>query len=129
MRSGFVARAVHPAYRQLPSFVKLDLNDVPVLYLAVTSSSGDPVQTYRIADDFVRPRLETVNGVGRVLVVGGQKPEVQVETSIPAHVLDGLTDFGDPINCSPRLAIGAAIHRPMTGDPVSVLDSRFGQFR
>src|SRR5262245_6468670 len=68
-----------PTEAEEPSFVKLDLNDVPVLYLAVTSSSGDPVQTYRIADDFVRPRLETVQGVGRVVVVGGQEPEVQVE--------------------------------------------------
>jgi HAE1 family hydrophobic/amphiphilic exporter-1 len=68
-----------PTEAEEPSFVKLDLNDIPVLYLAVTSSSGDPVQTYRIADDFVRPRLETVQGVGRVVVVGGQEPEVQVE--------------------------------------------------
>ena len=57
--------------------MKLDLNDVPVLYLAVTSSSGDPVQTYRVADDVVRPRLQTVDAVGRLVVVGGQKPEVQ----------------------------------------------------
>ena len=61
-----------PAEAEEPSFVKLDLNDVPVLYLAVTSTSGDPVQTSRIADDSVRPRLETVEGVGRVVIVGGQ---------------------------------------------------------
>jgi HAE1 family hydrophobic/amphiphilic exporter-1 len=68
-----------PAEAEEPSFVKLDLNDVPVMYLAVTSASGDPVQTYRVADDLVRPRLETVQGVGRIVVVGGQEPEVQVE--------------------------------------------------
>ncbi|MFN8637398.1 MAG: efflux RND transporter permease subunit [Chloroflexota bacterium] len=68
-----------PAEAEEPSFVKLDLNDVPVLYLAVTGASGDPVQAYRVADDLVRPRLETVDGVGRVVAVGGQEPEVQVE--------------------------------------------------
>ena len=68
-----------PADAEEPSYVKLDLNDVPVMYLAVTSTNADPTSLYRVADDVVRPRLETVEGVGRVVVVGGQTPEVEVE--------------------------------------------------
>ena len=69
-----------PAEAEEPTFLKLDLNDTPVLYLAVTGQEGaDPTHLYRIADDVVRPRLETADGVGRVVVVGGREPEVQVD--------------------------------------------------
>jgi HAE1 family hydrophobic/amphiphilic exporter-1 len=69
-----------PAEAEEPTFLKLDLNDTPVLYLAVTGQQGvDETQLYRVADDIVRPRLETVDGVGRVVVVGGREPEVQVD--------------------------------------------------
>ena len=66
-----------------PSYAKLDLNDVPVLNLAVSGPpGGDPTELYRVANDIARPALETSPGVGRVVVVGGQKPEVHVE--VPA---------------------------------------------
>jgi HAE1 family hydrophobic/amphiphilic exporter-1 len=69
-----------PAEAEEPSFLKLDLNDTPVLYLAVTGQPGvDETELYRVADDLVRPRLETADGVGRVVVVGGREPEVQVD--------------------------------------------------
>src|SRR4051812_32342523 len=69
-----------PAEAEEPSYLKLDLNDTPVLYLAVTGQAGaDQTDLYRVADDLVRPRLETVDGVGRVVVVGGREPEVQVD--------------------------------------------------
>ncbi|MGE3912533.1 MAG: efflux RND transporter permease subunit, partial [Chloroflexota bacterium] len=80
-----------PAEAEEPSFVKLDLNDVPVLYLAVTGTTTDAVQLYRVADDVVRPRLETVEGVGRIVVVGGQQPEVQVEIDPDRLRAYGLT--------------------------------------
>ena len=61
-----------PAEVEEPSYVKLDLNDTPVVNLAVTGiGAADPTVLYRVADDVVRPRLEGVNGVGRVEVVGG----------------------------------------------------------
>src|SRR4051794_25857869 len=63
-----------------PSYARLDFNDVPVLSLAVTTPGGaDPLVLYRIANDTIRPGLETVEGVGRVVVVGGQVPEVHVD--------------------------------------------------
>ncbi|MFN8632304.1 MAG: efflux RND transporter permease subunit [Chloroflexota bacterium] len=69
-----------PDEAEEPSFLKLDLNDTPVLYLAVTGQEGvNETDLYRVADDLVRPRLETADGVGRVVVVGGSEPEVQVD--------------------------------------------------
>jgi HAE1 family hydrophobic/amphiphilic exporter-1 len=75
-----------------PSFLKLDLNDTPVLYLAVTGQEGvAETDLYRVADDLVRPRLETADGVGRVVVVGGSEPEVQVDLQPDKLRAYGLT--------------------------------------
>src|SRR6266536_2215737 len=69
-----------PIEAESPSYLKLDLNDRPVLYLGVTSDGPtDETQRFRVADDVVRKRLETVDGVGRVVVVGGREPEIEVE--------------------------------------------------
>jgi HAE1 family hydrophobic/amphiphilic exporter-1 len=80
-----------PADAEEPSYLKLDLNDTPVMYVAVTSPAGDPVELYRVADDIVRPKIEAAQGVGRVLVVGGQLPEVQVEVDPDKLRAYGLT--------------------------------------
>jgi HAE1 family hydrophobic/amphiphilic exporter-1 len=75
-----------------PGFAKLDFNDFPVLSLAVTTpGTPDPLVLYRIANDTVRPGLETVGGVGRVVVVGGQVPEVHVDVLPDRLQAYGLT--------------------------------------
>jgi HAE1 family hydrophobic/amphiphilic exporter-1 len=80
-----------PADAEEPSYFKLDFNDTPILYLAVTggadadpsasstASTGDradagqaQVELYRLADEVIRPRLETAGGVGRVELIGGR---------------------------------------------------------
>ena len=80
-----------PKDAEEPSYLKLDLNDKPVMYVAVTSPAADPVELYRVADDIVRPKIEAAQGVGRVLVVGGQEPEVQVEVKPDRLRAYGLT--------------------------------------
>jgi HAE1 family hydrophobic/amphiphilic exporter-1 len=81
-----------PIEAEEPSYLKLDLNDTPVLFLAVTGQPGvNQTDLYRVADDLVRPRLETVDGVGRVVVVGGQEPEVQVDLQPDKLRAYGLT--------------------------------------
>ena len=87
-----------PADIDEPTYLKVDLNDVPILYLALTSRDGSagPVDLYRVADDVVRRRLEQVDGVGRIRIVGGQEPEVQVRVSPERLRAHGL-GFGDVI--------------------------------
>src|SRR3954452_13529527 len=81
-----------PTEVEEPSYAKLDLNDVPVLNLAVSGPpGGDPPELYRVANDVARPALETSPGVGRVVVVGGQKPEVHVEVQPDRLRAYGLT--------------------------------------
>ncbi|MBI3967691.1 MAG: efflux RND transporter permease subunit, partial [Chloroflexi bacterium] len=83
-----------PAEVEEPSYTKLDFNDVPILYLGITADGRtDDTQLYRVADDLVRPRLESAKGVGRVVVVGGRQPEVAVEV-LP----DRLRAYGVSVN-------------------------------
>ena len=74
------ARRDLPSEAEEPSYLKLDFNDIPILDLGITGSD-DEVALYRIADEQVRPRLETAPGVGRVVVVSGREPEVQSRSS------------------------------------------------
>jgi HAE1 family hydrophobic/amphiphilic exporter-1 len=81
-----------PAEVEEPSYTKLDFNDAPVLFLALTApGDGDEAALYRLADEFVRPRLEQAEGVGRVVVTGGRVPEVQVEVDPDKLRAHGLT--------------------------------------
>ncbi|MCC7369530.1 MAG: efflux RND transporter permease subunit [Chloroflexi bacterium] len=87
-------RSTLPPEVEDPSYAKLDFNDVAVLNLAVTGEgTPDPLELYRVADDIVRPNLETGSGVGRVVVVGGQAPEVHVDI-LP----DRLRAYGLTVN-------------------------------
>src|SRR6185436_11503149 len=86
------ARRELPSEVEEPSYSKLDFNDQPIVNLAVTSvGEPDPVRLYQVANDIVRPRLEGINGVGRVTVVGGREPEVQVEVQPDRLRAYGLT--------------------------------------
>jgi HAE1 family hydrophobic/amphiphilic exporter-1 len=86
------ARRELPSEVEEPSYSKLDFNDQPIVNLAVTGiGDPDPVRLYRVANDIVRPRLEGIAGVGRVTVVGGREPEVQVEVQPDRLRAYGLT--------------------------------------
>ena len=87
-------RRTLPAEVEDSSYAKLDFNDGPVLDLAVTTAGNpDEVELYRVANDLARPTLETTDGVGRVVVVGGQVPEVHVDI-LP----DRLQAYGLTVN-------------------------------
>jgi HAE1 family hydrophobic/amphiphilic exporter-1 len=74
---------VGSAKRKLPSEIeepiirRIDPADQPVLTLSVT---GDlpPAALFDLANEFIRPKLEQVNQVGLVEVIGGRKREIQV---------------------------------------------------
>lgn len=81
-----VERAVNNVRRELPTDVeaptirKLDLNDQPIMYLALwTSGNRDATEMYRVADELIRPRLEGLQGISAARPLGGRRPEIQVE--------------------------------------------------
>ena len=62
----------------LPTVQKLDPDASPVIYFALRWP-GKPIQDVtELADKRVRRHFESVNGVGQVAVVGGQKRQVNV---------------------------------------------------
>lgn len=62
-----------------PVFRRLDPADQPILILSVTAPSMGEAQLFDFADKFVRPRVEQVNQVGLVEVVGGREREIHVQ--------------------------------------------------
>ena len=67
-----------PTEAKIPNVGKLDFNAAPVLTLALTGNRTlGQLQT--MGDDFIKERLEKVNGVARVSLVGGREREVQVQ--------------------------------------------------
>ncbi|MBX3198365.1 MAG: efflux RND transporter permease subunit [Labilithrix sp.] len=62
----------------LPTVQKLDPDAAPVIYFAL-KWPGKPIQDVtELADKRVRRHFESVNGVGQVAIVGGQKRQVNV---------------------------------------------------
>jgi len=61
-----------------PVVSKVDPDAQPVLYLALQAKGKDRRAITDYADRVVRRRLESVNGVGEVRILGGQKRQVNV---------------------------------------------------
>jgi hydrophobe/amphiphile efflux-1 (HAE1) family protein len=60
-----------------PTVSKIDPGAVPVLFLALRSNLPI-VNTTEIADKLVRRQIETIDGVGEVLLIGGRKRQINV---------------------------------------------------
>lgn len=60
-----------------PTIRRIDPADQPIIEIAVDADLP-PAQLFDLADDKIRPRLEQVNQVGLVDIVGGRKREVHV---------------------------------------------------
>ncbi len=60
-----------------PQIQKADPDAAPVLLLAIKGDA--PVKELtRVAEDVVKRRLETINGVGQVRIIGGQKRRIEI---------------------------------------------------
>ena len=60
-----------------PIVMKLDLNSMPIIQLAI-SSKGDIYTTQKIAEDVIQPRLEKIEGTASANVSGGLEREVEI---------------------------------------------------
>ncbi len=71
--------------RQLPSDIeepiiqRIDPSDSPILILGLRAPSLTDAQLFDLADDYVRPKIEQVNQVGKVTVAGGREREIHIE--------------------------------------------------
>ncbi len=81
-------RGTLPTGIEEPIIQKLDFNAAPVAALAVQSSSLSPRELTMLVEKKIKKRFESVSGVGKVEMVGGQKREINVDLD-PAK-LDSL---------------------------------------
>jgi hydrophobe/amphiphile efflux-1 (HAE1) family protein len=61
-----------------PVISKLDADSQPVLYLSLRADKKTTREITDYADRVVRRRMESISGVGQVLIVGGEKRQVNV---------------------------------------------------
>ena len=61
-----------------PIIQKIDPDSQPILYMALNAKGKDVKQVTDIADRVVRRRLESLSGVGQVLIIGGRTRQVNV---------------------------------------------------
>ncbi|MDQ3700646.1 MAG: efflux RND transporter permease subunit, partial [Chloroflexota bacterium] len=84
------ARATLPTDILPPTVLKFDFTQQPIMNLAL-SGERSPEQLYRLADERIRNRLETLNGVGQVTIFGGLQREIQVSVDPARLRAYGLT--------------------------------------
>jgi HAE1 family hydrophobic/amphiphilic exporter-1 len=76
---------VASAKRKLPVDIKepvirrIDPADQPILTIAIDAPELRPDQLYELADTRVKPKIEQVNQVGLVDIIGGRKREVRID--------------------------------------------------
>jgi HAE1 family hydrophobic/amphiphilic exporter-1 len=67
-----------PIGAKAPIISQFDVGAQPVLVFSAAAGS-DPIALRELLDDQVRPRLEQIEGVAAVRVLGGGEPEISVE--------------------------------------------------
>ncbi|MCX7705991.1 MAG: efflux RND transporter permease subunit [bacterium] len=65
-----------PSDAKLPEILKVDINAQPVLYISVSGSNLKKV--YDLTENFIKLKLQTVPGVGKIDIMGGEKREIRV---------------------------------------------------
>lgn len=62
-----------------PVLYKFDAASAPVCMLGCESSGLNPVQLRKFIEDQIQPRLERIDGVGNINILGGRKREIHVD--------------------------------------------------
>ena len=61
-----------------PTVYKSDSDNDPILMLSLVSDKLDPMEVSEIANNFVKERLQTINGVSEVAIWGEKRPTVRL---------------------------------------------------
>ncbi|SDP27846.1 hydrophobe/amphiphile efflux-1 (HAE1) family protein [Mucilaginibacter sp. OK268] len=73
-----------------PVLEKFNVNDLPVLKLAVTAAIT-PTELYDLVNNRLKPRLAQVKGVGKVKILGGTPKEIKVLAKQDKLISNGLS--------------------------------------
>ncbi len=118
-----VQRAVEAARSKLPDdakpprVAKSDMNALPILRVSVTGQM-EPRELFQFVKDKVKPRLEQVDGVSAVTIVGGQEREIRIEVDNQK-----LNSYGISI-----LQVSQAVGRENLDFPTGKIDEELNQY-
>ncbi|RKR80347.1 hydrophobe/amphiphile efflux-1 (HAE1) family protein [Mucilaginibacter gracilis] len=73
-----------------PVLEKFNVNDLPVLKLAVTASVT-PTELYDLVNNQLKPRLAQIKGVGKVKILGGTPEEIKVLAKQDKLISNGIS--------------------------------------
>lgn len=76
---------------QAPKIQRINLQQFPVMQLALTSEDGDLTKLRQVADTQFSPRLSGADGVSRVEVVGGSTNQLVIELDPAKMASAGIT--------------------------------------
>jgi hydrophobic/amphiphilic exporter-1 (mainly G- bacteria), HAE1 family len=67
-----------PTAVEEPVIQRLDPAEIPMLSLSVTSPELSPKQLTSLTEKVIKKRIENIEGVGSVKIIGGQRREIQI---------------------------------------------------
>ncbi len=73
-----------------PTISRFSPDEMPIISVALTSDRLTPREVSTRAEDYVRKRYQSLQGVGNVNLLGGRKREVQVVLNPTAMVAQGI---------------------------------------
>jgi len=80
-----------PQGAESPQVERINLQQFPVVQLAISSEGDDLAATRRIAESQFVPALSSADGVSRVEVIGGTQDQLQIALDAQAMAANGIT--------------------------------------
>lgn len=111
-------RADLPKEIYTPTVTKSDINDFPIVRIAMSSNQLDSRALHQFADEHVAPRLEQLPGVSSLEIVGGRQREIRIEVDN-----DRLRAYGLSI-----LQVSQALQRENLDFPTGKINSPENQY-
>jgi multidrug efflux pump len=74
-----------------PQYFKADTSQIPVLLVAMTSTSMPPDKLYDLADTLMRPAISQITGVAQAQLIGGSPHAIRISLNTAALTAKGLT--------------------------------------
>ena len=79
-----------PGEAEKPKVNKVNLEETPVIKAGMTANMN-PRELYNLADNYLRPVLQNVAGVGQVNIIGGDEREIQININQNRLLTYGLS--------------------------------------
>ena len=111
------ARSKLPDDAKAPKVSKADMNAFPILRVSVTGQMP-PRELFQFIKDHIKPRLEQVDGVSAVTLMGGREREIRVEVDNQK-----LNSYGISI-----LQVSQAMGRENLDFPTGKIDEQVNQY-